>query len=611
MKTPFIKFLLFFLLFTLKTIPLYAQMSENENFSVTNWEYSTAAAPDSSQWHPFQGPIEFKENLNSDFLWLKTTLLFIPNIHPSLYIKRINFPVVVYLDGKQIFQYSGPSTLIHNHFVRRDHVLIPLPQCKTGDLITFKIYPAVKVHKIPWQVYLVSSDHILKNFFLRYMDNFAFSAIFFTTGLVILVLFIISYRLKLLLGIALYLLSLALFITSNNPFLQLLIPAPSWYYHMDYISLISATIGAFFAIEQIIEKRYKGILQTIWIIHLVFLIACILIINLTTATFQNIVHYFLIMLVINMVICITVMIKSARKGEYTAKILFVGMSVFLIFAILEIILFYRDARVDMYSYSVKVLHFGALFFVISLIWIAVYYYVNTYRQKELAQQKELEAVKRANQTREQFAMQLIESQENERNRIALELHDSVGQKLLIIKNMLLSEIRKSRDNRLHHALVRVSDLSGETIQDVRNITYNLRPRHLDQLGLTTAIETVLENLAESSDIRFHPNIADIDNLLPKQDEINFYRIIQESLNNIIKHSQATEAWVEISKSEQQLITVIRDNGIGSQEQSGGLGITGMYERARMIGAEFNIVFTNGNGTEITLNYPIKSRKTDA
>ena len=586
-------------------------MDEN-SIMLTGWQYRLDdSVSDSASWKNLTN-LKDIERTESSIVWFSTELPEFRERHPALYFKRVNNPMMVYINGRLIQKVGAGVSEKNDAFFRWDDLLISLPDYNKGDIISVKIFPGKKLTGFKWNVLIVSFDKICKEFFVRNIDDFSFAVIFLITGIIILLFYVTYDQSALLIGIGVFLLSLAVFISSNNPFLHILLPFPNLYYHLDYISLMCAVISAFFAIEQILGQEYRKILKSIWLFHFFVLLISIVLINFTTITFPDIVNYFLISLTLNMIICIFVMVKSVKTGEYTAKLLFAGMSVFLMFAILEITLFYSKFSDSAFSYSVTVLHFGALFFVISLIWIAVYHYTYTYRQKELAQQKELEAVKRGSKIKEQFTMKLIESQESERNRIALELHDSIGQKLLIIKNMLLTEIRKSTDKNIQHSLTQVSDLSGETIQDVRNIIYNLRPQHLDQLGLTTAIETIVENLSETSDINFYYEIDDIDELIPKHDEINFYRIIQESLNNIVRHSKATEASVFIKKSDQIISMEIRDNGVGISRdittgniKSSGLGLVGMYERARMINADLNIEPYNEGGTFIKLDYKLK------
>ena len=103
---------------------------------------------------------------------------------------------------------------------------------------------------------------------------------------------------------------------------------------------------------------------------------------------------------------------------------------------------------------------------------------------------------------------------------------------------------------------------AQTLEEVRTISYNLRPHHLDQLGLTTTIRAMIEKIAESSGIAMSSELDDIDGVFPPADEITIYRIVQESLNNVVKHSRADEAHVAVRCHEHHVEITIRDNGQG-------------------------------------------------
>ena len=171
-------------------------------------------------------------------------------------------------------------------------------------------------------------------------------------------------------------------------------------------------------------------------------------------------------------------------------------------------------------------------------------------------------IRRAQAAQQAFSRQLIELQERERQRIAAELHDSLGQSLLVVKNRaLLGAMSQPGEQALTH-FQEISAAAAQTLDEVRAISYDLRPHHLDQLGLTTTIGAMIEKIEKSAAIRITRELDDIDGLFPPSDEITIYRIIQESLNNVLKHSQATEAHVAVRSYEHGVEIVIRDNGQG-------------------------------------------------
>jgi signal transduction histidine kinase len=205
------------------------------------------------------------------------------------------------------------------------------------------------------------------------------------------------------------------------------------------------------------------------------------------------------------------------------------------------------------------------------------------------------ALARANK----FSKELIETQENERRRIAGELHDSVGQSLSLIKNkIILLQKGLNRGN----PLAELNEVVANTIQEVRSISYGLRPFHLDVLGLTQSIKSLVEDVSDSSNIDFTINIENIDNLFSEEAEINIFRIVQECLNNISKHSKATQAAVSIIHSGEHVEFLIRDNGTGIVSQNGesGMGLIGIKERVNFLNGRLEIGNNEPKGTSVRI-----------
>ncbi len=219
---------------------------------------------------------------------------------------------------------------------------------------------------------------------------------------------------------------------------------------------------------------------------------------------------------------------------------------------------------------------------------------------------QLEKEKAAQQT---YSQQLIESQESERRRIAVELHDGLGQSLVVIKNRALISLNTPENHeRLRSQMEEISEAASAAITEVRGIARNLHPYQIEYLGLTTALRTMVESIADASNIEFTTEIDTLDGELPKEAEINLYRIVQEALNNVVKHSAATRASVSLKKNGRVLTLFIEDNGKGfvldAENGRRGLGLVGIGERAKMLNAQHEVRSTQGGGTKIYLQMPI-------
>jgi signal transduction histidine kinase len=215
-------------------------------------------------------------------------------------------------------------------------------------------------------------------------------------------------------------------------------------------------------------------------------------------------------------------------------------------------------------------------------------------------------LEKSQRAREAFSRQLIDSQERERKRIAGELHDSIGQNLLVIKNRALMALGVAgNEEKSRRQLDEISAAASQSIDEVREIAYHLHPYQLDRLGLTKAIEEMIKRVSDASGIAISNSIEPIDGIFSKEFEINFYRVVQEGINNIVKHSGATEASLTVRKRLPLVHLSIVDKGTGfspagSAGASTGLGLKGVSERVRILGGDFMINSQPGAGTTITV-----------
>jgi signal transduction histidine kinase len=220
-------------------------------------------------------------------------------------------------------------------------------------------------------------------------------------------------------------------------------------------------------------------------------------------------------------------------------------------------------------------------------------------------------LKRAHLAQQAFSRQLIASEEAERKRIAAELHDSIGQRLVIIKNFAMLAANSATDG-VRERLQEISAEASHAITEVREIAQNLRPYHLDRLGLTRALDSLVRKAADASAIEFAADLDPIDGVFQKTDEINVYRVVQESVNNVLKHSHATRASVTVRHSPSYVLLTIRDNGRGfapsasgdDHPAAGGFGLTGIMERATLLGGRAEIESRPDEGTTITITFDV-------
>ena len=216
-----------------------------------------------------------------------------------------------------------------------------------------------------------------------------------------------------------------------------------------------------------------------------------------------------------------------------------------------------------------------------------------------------------------FSRQLIESQEKERKRISSELHDSLGQNLLIMKNMIdLGIAQKMTKSELKEQMQELSGIASRSLEETRTIASNLHPYQLNRMGLVKALNAMARNIEQSTKLKVAHQFDSIDVALTKEMESHLYRIVQESVNNALKYSGATLLTMSLKRSPDELRIAVTDNGKGfdihvvengAGSLVGGLGLFGLKERARIIGGTLNVRSETGKGTTVEIILPLEEK----
>lgn len=208
-------------------------------------------------------------------------------------------------------------------------------------------------------------------------------------------------------------------------------------------------------------------------------------------------------------------------------------------------------------------------------------------------------------------------QEEERRRITRELHDSVGQALMGLRlniDLLTRQARLTDSTALDRAAM-MKLVIDETLDTIRQMAFDLRPPILDDFGLVSALRVHVDRFAERTRIDVSLNAPENLKRFDPKAEATLYRVIQEALANVAKHSHATKAQIEIERTGDMLLLTISDNGIGFDNNrtsnnslwNGGLGIVNMKERIDGLGGSFILTTDRGNGTNIRIEIPLQER----
>lgn len=206
------------------------------------------------------------------------------------------------------------------------------------------------------------------------------------------------------------------------------------------------------------------------------------------------------------------------------------------------------------------------------------------------------SAKQRERKQQEFSQELIKTQENERTRIAKDLHDGVGQQITLLK---MKAQNSNQDD--------LSGLAHDALEEVRSISRNLYPATLAKLGLTDSIEQLLLDLDEETEMFVSVEIDNVNSNFDDFESLNFYRFIQECVNNVLKHANAKTLIVNINKHTDGIKILIKDNGNGfdlsNKFKQNSLGLKTMAERITMLKGKFSINSKLSEGTSILVQIP--------
>lgn len=241
---------------------------------------------------------------------------------------------------------------------------------------------------------------------------------------------------------------------------------------------------------------------------------------------------------------------------------------------------------------------------------------NVTKRKEI--QEEVDRVQQIDyenlvQLQKDQASQIVEAQEEERKRIAKDIHDGIGQILTALKFSVESINLENREN----SVKKLQDLKvvfGQLIKDVRAVTFSLTPPELSDHGIAPALKKMTEEISKLSGKNiFFENKTDFQKRFDSLTETNLYRVAQEAVNNSLKYANSTFVLVSVSHTKDLLSIVIDDNGAGfdvdaveASEKGLGMGLFFMKERVKYVDGRLFVNSTKGEGTRITINIPLSN-----
>ncbi|WP_028307570.1 sensor histidine kinase [Desulfitibacter alkalitolerans] len=214
---------------------------------------------------------------------------------------------------------------------------------------------------------------------------------------------------------------------------------------------------------------------------------------------------------------------------------------------------------------------------------------------------------------QELGLAVIKAQEEERRRVARGIHDGPAQSLanIVLRIEFCEKILEKRPEVLPEELSQLKSFARKTLEEIRKILFDLRPMDLDDLGLISALKRFLMDFQDKNGIQVDFQFSGNEQIYAPEIEVAIFRIIQECINNVKKHSKASMVRVNMERAPLKINAVISDDGVGFNVeeglQSNRFGLKGMREWARLLGGDVKIVSSPNSGTRISAVIPLKER----
>jgi len=272
----------------------------------------------------------------------------------------------------------------------------------------------------------------------------------------------------------------------------------------------------------------------------------------------------------------------------------------------------QELFADLFGFPVQLLRtVAAIIVTIFVMRFMRSFEVERQRQIDELQAARLEEAERREALRGELLRQVVAAQEAERQRIARELHDETGQALTALGLGIrgVSTYLRTDVDKAAHNLRQLEGTAAQSLDELRRLIDDLRPSHLDDLGLPAALRWYSNEVEDRTQLKIHVDAPTGTCVLPVQVKIALFRVAQEALTNIVKHAEAKNAWIQFQRSEWDVWLEVWDDGkgfnqaqIGTRERSA-WGLLGMRERVALCGGQFTLETSPGQGTKISVVVP--------
>jgi signal transduction histidine kinase len=280
-------------------------------------------------------------------------------------------------------------------------------------------------------------------------------------------------------------------------------------------------------------------------------------------------------------------ISAYRKNKPESGAILVGITGFILASLTGDFTAFFHLGLEEVSYPLYPWDYGMAFFLVCIMYGMITRFIRARNRMHL------------------LASRILAAHEEERKRLARELHDSLGQNLLAVKFNLQRINQKLQRKEISSIITEID----RSIEELRDISMGLRPAMLAEMGLAVALKLFSKSFTKKTGIHIKMRVNVTDRLHPRIEE-NLFRIFQEALSNVVRHSDAQEVEVSVERISRILTMQIKDNGRGfkpDEIKSNGIGLSTMAERADLMGGVLRVVSSKGRGATIIVEVPISEK----
>ncbi len=560
--------------------------------SLTNgWQYRLGDSPtdstghllwldidiDTALWTPINRFNEIPTHKQSNSLWLRTQLPDCHCLSPGLFIGQVSQSMQVFLDNVLIYQFGEFASIDTDHFMGWQHHLIPLPANYIDRTLSIRIWSSGSDIGLEAPILLGPTHQIQSDMLKDDIDNIIIGSLILFFSLVFTLLFILFRRDTLFTKIALYLSAIGLFILNNTSLLFSMTNAPYLIFILDTLSMQTIAIAGYLTLEHIMVKKYKTIIRRFWQIHFIYLIITIIVLlsSGTIYIFKTL-DFFIFMSSILMLICAFIIIKIRKLVSDEIKILLGGIVILYGSILIEMILFYNIVIKSGHTFDLTWLPYGALIFSASLVWLIIYRYIQTSKQKIKAQKENLEYIIENEKLNNEMIREKLESEKWQeldkfKSRFLANISHEFRTPLTLIlgsARQLIAEnhndvvtersrLQEKSGNRLLQQINQLLDLSK---LDAGKISLHIEEK--DIIPLIKGIFHSFESYAEQQKIKMILDIK-VEPAIICHDKEKMETILSNLISNAIKFTPA---------NGQVKATVFQNNYFEIQISDSGLGI---------------------------------------